>query len=222
MSSDTPSVVAHFGLLATAAIVCVAMAAAILIWYLVRRPRLGRGVRVVLLFGFGILPIGAALSANVATYEHTKKRGFCGSCHVMEPYTNDSNDTDSDTLAARHARNPYFGGENCYTCHADYGMYGTVLTKVAGMGHVWQYYGAGWNDYTIDEALERIHINKPYPNENCMQCHTTRATIWNENENHAAVIDDVRANKISCASEGCHGPAHPFSKEAKLHKGATP
>lgn len=221
MFSEPPNVVAHFGLLATAAIACAVMAAAILIWYLVKRPPLGRGVRVVLLFGFGLLPIGAAFSGNVATYEHTKKRGFCGSCHVMEPYTGDSADPHSETLAAQHARNPYFGGENCYVCHANYGMYGTVLTKMSGMGHVWYYY-TGWNDYTIEEALERIHIRQPYPNTNCMQCHSTETAGFVEVDDHAAILEDVRANRVSCASEGCHGPAHPFSKEAKLRKGVTP
>ncbi len=214
MSSSTPNIVNHFSLLAMATIGFAAVAAAILIWYLVRRPRLGRGIRVVLLFGFGIMPVGAAFTANVAGYEQTKRRGFCGSCHVMAPYRSDSEDPNSKSLAASHARNPYFGGENCYVCHENYGMYGTVTTKLAGMRHVWLYYSE-WKNYSIQEALEKIEIKKPFPNGNCMQCHSTDAADWSQIGEHVAALEEIRSGQVSCASEGCHGPAHPFSKAAK-------
>ena len=32
-----------------------------------------------------------------------------------------------------------FGSENCYVCHANYGMFGTIVTKAGGMRHVWLY-----------------------------------------------------------------------------------
>lgn len=211
MFGDEGSIIAHQGALATAAVVCAVAAIAILVWYLIKQPPLGRGVRTVLLFGFGVMPIGAAFTGNIAGFEHTKARAFCGSCHVMEPYTGDSATATSETLASRHARNPFFGGENCYVCHADYGMYGTVVTKMAGMKHVWFYYSE-WNQYDIEEALDRIHIAKPYPNENCMQCHSSQTTNWNAVQEHAALLEELRDNKVSCASDGCHGPAHPFSK----------
>ena len=67
-------------------------------------------------------------SGNIAGYEATKTRRFCGSCHVMTPYAKDSEDVASTSLAARHSRNDAFGAENCYACHADYGMFGTVTT----------------------------------------------------------------------------------------------
>lgn len=217
-SADAQSIVSHFGLLSTATLVCAGAAALILLWYLVYRPPLRRGTRVLLLLGFGVLPIGAAFTGNVATFEHTKTRAFCGSCHVMTPYTNDSADPNSTTLAARHARNPYFGGENCYVCHADYGMYGTVTTKLSGMKHVWYYY-TGWNALSIEQALERIEIARPFRNQSCMQCHSTTGPSWLEQDEHAAMLEDLRSGAISCASEGCHGPAHPFSKEARRRAG---
>ena len=45
--------------------------------------------------------LGAA--GLLAGYEATKSRHFCGSCHVMTPYSADSDDLHSTTLAARHA-----------------------------------------------------------------------------------------------------------------------
>src|SRR5438046_6909874 len=108
------------------AIGCAALAAVLLLWFLVKRPVLDRKVKLVLLFGIGVLPIGTAGTGNVAGYHATKTTTFCGSCHVMTPYSDDSRDRASTSLAARHARNEALGGENCYACHADYGLFGTI------------------------------------------------------------------------------------------------
>jgi hypothetical protein len=55
-------------------------------------------------------------------------------------------------------------------------------------------------------------------NGNCMECHSTRDPLWLKVADHGSVLDDVRARRVSCASAGCHGLAHPFfgpSQEAK-------
>jgi len=187
--------------------------AAILIWFLVTKPRFGRGTKLMLLLGLGAFPIATAATGNVRGYYASKERQFCGSCHVMKPWTEDSEDPGSTTLAARHARNPMFGEHNCYTCHADYGMFGTVTTKLGGMRHVYEYVFGGYRKLTVEEAVHAIHIKQPFPNSNCMQCHSTQATDWAEQADHARMLDEIRGGKVSCASEGCHGPAHPFSKE---------
>jgi nitrate/TMAO reductase-like tetraheme cytochrome c subunit len=190
------------------ALACAAGSATILIVYLVRRPILGRVTKVWLAFGLGILPLGVAGAGNVQGFEATKKREFCGSCHVMTPHVEDSNDKTSGSLASRHARNKLFGEENCYACHADYGMYGTVLTKLGGMRHVWLYYSQ-FHDTPIPEAKSEIHLIKPYPNVNCMQCHSTEDALWLSVSDHKASLADVRSGSLSCASAGCHGYAHP-------------
>ena len=64
----------------------------------------------------------------------------------MEPWVQDASDPASTSLAARHGRNALFGDPNCYTCHADYGMYGTVHTKIGGLRHVAAYYADGYLD----------------------------------------------------------------------------
>src|SRR5277367_4707314 len=118
--------------LLAAAIACAVASAILMLWYLVRRPALSHATKIVLLLGIGVLPIATATTGNVAGFEVTKARSFCGSCHVMTPYRTDSEDPHSTTLAARHARNVMFGDDNCYACHANYGMFGTVLTKLDG------------------------------------------------------------------------------------------
>ena len=107
-------------------------AAAILIGHLVRKPALDGTAKLWLLMGLGVLPIMTAGTANIAGSKATQSRTFCGSCHVMNPRASDSESPNSTSLSAIHARNAYFGHDNCYTCHKDYGMYGYVLTKMGG------------------------------------------------------------------------------------------
>jgi cytochrome c-type protein NapC len=200
-------------LLSVVAVACAIIAAAILVFYLVRRPPLGRSTKMLLLLGLGVFPIASAMSANVQGYKATQHREFCGSCHVMIPHAKDSDDPNSKSLAAIHARNPYFGQDNCYTCHADYGLFGTVFTKLGGMRHVWLY-ATEYRHYTLEEARQKIHLMKPYPNVNCMQCHTTTAPLWNKIADHASSRDAVVAEKVGCSSRGCHGFAHPITKSS--------
>jgi cytochrome c-type protein NapC len=188
-----------------------AMAAPILLWFLSRRPPLVRSTKVLLLLGIGVFPIVAAGGGNIAGYEATKTRRFCGSCHVMTPYANDSEDPESTSLAARHARNDAFGHENCYACHADYGMFGTFTTKIGGLRHVYEY-TFNFHQLSLEEALPRIHIRRPFQNASCTRCHSTRGISWNEVGDHASMVEELRDGRVGCASEGCHGPAHPFSK----------
>jgi NapC/NirT cytochrome c family, N-terminal region len=193
------------------ALACAAIAAAILVVYLARRPPLTGHTKVWLLLGLGVFPIGAALAGNVQGYQTTEKRTFCASCHVMAPETGDSDNPDGTSLSSRHGRNALFGSENCYVCHADYGMYGTVLTKIGGMKHVWMYY-TQYRNVSAEEAKNTIRLYEPYPNTNCMQCHSTTLALWNAVPDHKAALDAVRAGSVSCASVGCHGYAHPNSR----------
>ena len=193
------------------ALACAAVSAVLVLWYLVRRPQLTHVTKLVLLAAIGILPLATATTGNVAGFENTKARRFCGSCHVMTPYRDDSEDPHSTTLAARHARNSLFGDENCYACHADYGMYGTIVTKAGGLRHVYEYV-LHYRNMPLDEAREKIHIRHPFSNDTCMHCHSTEGPDWKAVREHASLVDRVRDGRVSCASSGCHGPAHPFSK----------
>ena len=188
--------------------------AVLVLWYLLRRPLLTRSTKIVLLFGVGLLPIGTAMTGNYAGFEATKERHFCGSCHVMTPYANDSADPKSETLAARHGRNAMFGHENCYACHADYGMFGTVKTKLGGLRHIYEYV-FNYRNMPLEEAKREIHIRKPFQNSTCMHCHSTENPGWNAVPDHKSILGQVRSGAVSCASEGCHGPAHPFTKDVK-------
>lgn len=193
------------------ALASAAFAVAIILVFLIQRPALDGATKIWLLLGLGVFPMGVAIAGNLQGFEATKKRKFCGSCHVMVPHASDSDDRASMTLAARHARNPFFGDENCYVCHADYGMFGTVLTKLGGMRHVYEYV-MHYRKVSLEEAKRTIHLYEPYPNVNCMQCHTASSAVWLKVPDHQSSLAEVRAGRVSCASAGCHGFAHPFTK----------
>jgi cytochrome c-type protein NapC len=61
--------------------------------------------------------------------------------------------------------------------------------------------------------VQTITLNKPYDNKNCRQCHTTGLQDWKRVPEHAALARELAENSVSCASAGCHGYAHPFSKK---------
>jgi len=84
--------------LAAISLGCAAIAALLLVAYLIKSPPLVRSTKIWLLCALGIFPIGAAMSGNVEGYETTKARTFCGSCHVMIPHASDSNDLASHSL----------------------------------------------------------------------------------------------------------------------------
>lgn len=201
------------------ALVAAGLSVLVLLWYLVRRPALTLATKILLLMGIGVLPLATATNGNIAGFHATKQRTFCGSCHVMTPYTDDATNLASLSLSSRHTRNAAFGEESCYTCHADYGMYGTIVTKMGGLRHVYEY-SLNYHSMPTQEFLETIEIRKPFPNSTCIRCHSTLGPTWNLVPDHASTLDAVRSGATSCASAGCHGPAHPFSKAARAQRAA--
>jgi cytochrome c-type protein NapC len=193
-------------------IVAAAAAAVILVRHLVLSPRLDLRVKLLLFLGLGVLPAISAGASTVAGMEATTHRSFCGSCHVMSAHFDDTKSPVSQSLAARHSRNPFFGDRSCYVCHADYGMYGYVLTKAGGLRHVYLYYFGGYDKMSLQQAEKEIHLVKPYDNTNCRQCHSGTVHDWKKLPDHRSLDAELAANRVSCASAGCHGYAHPFTK----------
>lgn len=191
----------------------VAAAFPILVHHLVRKPALTPVVKLRLALALGVLPAFAAATSTTAGLHTTTEREFCGSCHVMQMHVLDAEDPASQSLAARHTKNPFFGERNCYVCHADYSMLGYPLTKLNGMRHVYSYYFHGYLNEPVERAVERIELYKPYDNTNCQQCHTGTGQLWQRVPEHRSLQRQLATNEVSCASEGCHGYAHPFSKQ---------
>jgi cytochrome c-type protein NapC len=87
------------------------------------------------------------------------------------------------------------------------------------MRHVYEYI-FNYRNTPLEEARKTIHIREPFQNETCMHCHSTQNPTWNAIPDHTSTLERVRNGAVSCASEGCHGPAHPFSKDPPPHDAA--
>jgi cytochrome c-type protein NapC len=136
-------------------------------------------------------------SEHMARSEQTQ---FCLSCHIMEPYGRSLQIDDKTYIPAAHFQNARVPrDEACYTCHTDYVMYGTILTKLGGLRHVYvQYLGKPENP---------IRLYTAYNNRECLHCHAG-ARSFEEGVTHMAIMSDIVSNQISCISSGCHNNVH--------------
>ena len=190
----------------------IALASALLsvlvcVWYIVRRPHLNRVTKSMLLLGLGAFPLIVSLTGNIASFEYTLSRPFCGSCHVMGPYLRDAEDPKSNSLAAMHSRNHKFGENSCYTCHADYQMFGAITTKQNGMKHLFKYITEYANTGPDGEGGPAIHLYKPFKSGACMQCHSTTAKKYVET--HGDSLEAIRKGEMNCID--CHNDIHPLA-----------
>ena len=185
------------------AIVLSLVAAALVIGFLIRAPEMTPGRKLLLALALFVLPTMAAMSGNAHNIETTKSVEFCGSCHVMTSYVEDVRSPESESLASLHGRLPVFQEEACYTCHADYGMFGGVTTKIGGLHHVIDFYSDDWSK----PGHRAPALYKPYDPRRCLSCHAPlRSGAPLEHRVHAEKIEKL---EISCSASGCHGPPHP-------------
>lgn len=204
-------------LLKLIAVVCAVCSLVVTGWYLVRRPHLNRTTKVLLLLGLGLLPAIVSLTGNIASFEYTMSRPFCGSCHVMGPYLRDAEDPKSTSLAATHSRNGKFGDNSCYTCHSDYQMFGAITTKLSGMRHLYSYITEYANTGPDGEGGPPIHMYSPFKNDRCMQCHSTLGKTYLDR--HGEEVEAIRAGDVSCVD--CHDEVHPLALSRRPRKEAS-
>ncbi|MCH8273317.1 MAG: hypothetical protein IH851_00810 [Armatimonadetes bacterium] len=153
------------------------------------------------LLAFMAFIVVAGMSVSIANYHvfsGVKEVRSCNSCHVMRPMVNDMTDPSSETLAARHFSNKWISSQQCYTCHTDYGLAGTLKAKMDGYRHLAR--------YTTGTYTEPIASPSVYNTDNCMQCHAgTRK--FEMVSSHIALRKGLSDGSLSCLN--CHGSAHP-------------
>jgi hypothetical protein len=186
-------------------------ATALVAWYtLVRRSALDTTARWILAVAFLVLsPLVYALSFALSL-NGSKPVAFCNSCHIMEPYVADLENPDSEHLAALHFQYRWIANDQCYTCHSDYGLFGGVDAKLAGLRHMWFYYVAGWET--------PIKIRGTYDNDRCLHCHGP-VKGYREVPVHKKHEPAIDASEMSCLGGKCHVSPHP--KEAAEGGGAA-
>jgi cytochrome c nitrite reductase small subunit len=159
-----------------------------------------------LLVAVGLVPTMVAFLAFAHGLEGSTTVAACGSCHVMGPHVSDLHNVKSDTLAATHFKNRYIQEHQCYTCHSDYGLGGTLKAKIDGLGHVWR--------YSTGTYVLPIKIAQPYPNVRCLGCHGESQKFLNAGGHPKEELPNLMAGSTSCLD--CHGPAHPRSEKAAM------
>jgi len=159
-----------------------------------------------LLVSVGLVPLMIAFLSFAHGLEESATVSSCGSCHVMKPFVEDLRNVKSDTLAATHFKNGYIRENQCYTCHSDYGLAGTIKAKFAGLGHVWR--------YTTGSYELPIKIASPYPNVRCLGCHGASQKFLNSDGHPKEEMQNLMNGTVQCIA--CHGPAHPEQKKAAL------
>jgi len=150
-----------------------------------------------------LVPLMVAFLSFAYGLESTTTVSSCGSCHVMNPFVRDLENVKSDTLAATHFKNRYIRENQCYTCHSDYGLGGTLKAKFAGLGHVWR--------YTTGSYDLPIKMGQPYPNTRCLGCHGESQKFLNAAGHPKEDMRPLIDGTVSCLA--CHGPAHAEQKK---------
>ena len=168
------------------------------------------------LLTLGVLPLVLLAIGNFATLEYATEVKFCGSCHLtMKPYIDDLHNAKSQSLASLHAQNRFAPGTECYSCHANYGIHGTLEAKLTGLRHVYKY-----NTGTYELPLKMPHA---FENTLCLKCHNgaKRFMAQEVHLDSGKVSEELRSNQTECIS--CHGPAHeiPKVKKASASGGAS-
>lgn len=176
----------------------------VLAWRGLRRGGNVMAVGGMLIVGLTLLPLLVTFTGYLHGFHGMETVQSCGGCHVMTPYVNDLTDPKSEGLAAVHYKNRYIQENQCYTCHSDYGMFGTAAAKLAGVRHVY-YHVTG--SYTLP-----IKIAAPYPNVRCLGCHGDSQKFVKSEAHAGEVRTQLVSGTASCLD--CHAPAHT-PKEAR-------
>jgi nitrate/TMAO reductase-like tetraheme cytochrome c subunit len=155
-----------------------------------------------------VLPVMVVFLATAHGMQESMTVDACGDCHAMDGHVADLRNPKSDSLAATHYKNRYIQTDQCYTCHSDYGMFGTVSAKMEGLGHVY---------HNLTNTYEKpIKIRKPYSNVRCFGCHYGAQNFLAKHDKDE--IPNLVSGKDSCLD--CHGPAH-HTEEAAPTKQAS-
>ena len=168
----------------------------VVIWPSITASRQGKIMAFLALFIVPLVAAGVGVSEHMERAEQTT---FCLSCHIMEPYGRSLYVDDPAYIPAAHFQNHRIPADRaCFTCHTNYGMFGTFHAKMEGLHHVYVYW--------FGTPKRPIQLYYPYNNRECLHCHDGARSF--EDPTHTAMMDDLKSNKLSCTTSGCHDTFH--------------
>jgi nitrate/TMAO reductase-like tetraheme cytochrome c subunit len=154
------------------------------------------------LLGLGIFPLFLLPFLNFTIFEYSKQEVFCASCHAtMQPWVDDLHNPKGKYLAALHYQIRFAPGQECYVCHTDYGMHGTLTAKMLGLRDAWSEITGAYPSL--------IKMRHPYSNRMCLKCHDNSKYFMAEDSHLDAqgnVAQEILTDSTRCTE--CHGPAH--------------
>ncbi|MFN7953278.1 MAG: NapC/NirT family cytochrome c [bacterium] len=164
-----------------------------------------RAGRILLLVGLTVLPIGSLIVSVRHGLHESTRTAFCrDSCHEMAPFAKTLTIDDEEVVPAVHFQNNLLTRDHaCYTCHADYSMFGDVKAKLGGLRHIYRHYLGGVPD--------KIQLYEPFPNDNCLWCHrgSRRFEASKQHRTAAAPLAKILTGEVSCMQSDCHDLIHP-------------
>src|SRR5262245_37859423 len=178
------------------------------LWGMVRRRGLTAASKTLILGAIVVLPAIVVFLATAHGMSESMTVNACGDCHAMDSHVADLRNPASDSLAAVHYKNRYIQNDQCYTCHSDYGMFGTMTAKLEGLGHVYHNMTGNYP--------KPIKIRNPYSNLRCLSCHGGAANFLAKHDKE--MLPNLLADKDKCLD--CHGPAHKAEEAAVPEKQA--
>lgn len=194
----------------TAAVFVILAVTIAIITVVVIKPEItvARGGKILAFVGLFVFPGIVALLGFDNHVERSKKTTFCLSCHIMGQYGKSLYVDDPSYIPAAHFQNGRVPREEaCYTCHTDYTIYyGGIKAKMRGLHHIYVQY--------LGKPNNPIHLYTPYNNRECLHCHEGSRS-FEQGAVHTAdpqIIADIKSNKLSCLSSGCHDTIHNIPK----------
>ena len=160
-----------------------------------------------LFIGICVMPLPVMLLGSAVGLERAKDVSFCRQCHVMRQFVADMEDPQSERLAAVHFKNRYIQRSHCYVCHTDYGLFGTMEAKLAGVGHIWK---ESTGSFTLP-----VRIARPYQFMICLDCHAQSAK-FDRVPKHKDLVLKVARGEAGCTS--CHGSSHPSPEQREVQQ----
>jgi len=168
------------------------------------------GWKIVAFIGLCVLPALCFVGGMNTHIQRSEQTRFCISCHVMVPYGQSLYVDDPSHIPAQHFQNHRVPVDMaCYSCHADYGIYGPLKDKLQGLKRIYLQY------VSTPPDPASIRIAGGFKNAQCLHCHLG-ARSFEENAVHAALLDSLKTEQTSCLTSGCHDTAHDIANLSHL------
>jgi len=173
--------------------------------FLFARPHVTAGAagKIVAFMGLFILPALCISGGMFAHMQRSEQTRFCISCHAMQPYGRSLYVDNPTYIPAAHFQNHRVPPDRaCYSCHADYAIYGPLVDKMRGLKRIYMQY--------VSTPPEHITIPGGFKNAQCLHCHLG-ARNFESNPIHQAIMSSIVSNQMSCVTSGCHDTIHDIS-----------